>query len=452
MCLSVCAEAQSLSWQKLYNGPGIFYDDEGYGICKADSDNLYIIGKTLININPFSRIYLIKINKFGDTLWTRTFIASGESNSDGLAITSSDNGSCVLTGRSDSAFTIKVGPDGNILWKKNYFNDGTSHIKIIRTIDNGYAMLSSTSELMKLDSSGNFVWKYSYQQYFNIGCFTESYDGNFIVSGHNWDSSFIAKISSIGNIVWVNGFRIRDFLFSPESIIKANTGYSVSGFASIGGLTVCKFDSSGNLINYISYQPDTLERHSDLKLYKNKHYLLLSNVEEQNVSHYSKLRVLDTSGAILTTKYFRLSEGNRLRQIEIANNNDVLFIGEGDDKRFPGSENIYCIRTDSTFNAPPVIGINSHNSIINNFSLRQNYPNPFNPSTKISYSLKKSSEIELKLFDINGRLVKIIESGFKPDGSYEINFSVEGLSSGVYFFSLYSKGILMDTKKAVMIK
>jgi hypothetical protein len=46
-------------------------------------------------------------------------------------------------------------------------------------------------------------------------------------------------------------------------------------------------------------------------------------------------------------------------------------------------------------------------------------------------------------------MIKIIESGFKPAGSYEINFSAEGLSSGVYFFSLYSEGILMDTKKAM---
>ena len=452
MCLNVCGKAQSLSWQKLYNGPGNA-NDGGNGICIADSDNLYIVGTTLVEISPFSRIYLLKINKLGDTLWTRILSASANSNSQGLSITPSDNGSCVLTGYSEWAFAIKVDSDGNILWKKTYFNDGTSRIKIIRTIDNGYAMLSSTSEIMKLDSSGNFKWKNSYQEYFNIGCFTETNDGNFIVSGFNWDSSYIAKINSTGDIVWKRGFLIRDFLISPESIEKINSGYAISGQATIGGMSICKFDTSGNLLNYYSFNSDSLEKNSSLKIYKQNKFLLLSNFYSFSSSvQYSKLRVIDTSGTILTIKYFRLSEGNELNQIEIANNNDVLFIGEGDDKRFPGSENIYCIRTDSTFNAPPVIGINSHNSIINNFTLHQNYPNPFNPSTKISYSLKKSSAIELKLFDINGRFIKIIESGFKPAGSYEINFSAEGLSSGVYFFSLYSEGILMDTKKAVVMK
>lgn len=104
------------------------------------------------------------------------------------------------------------------------------------------------------------------------------------------------------------------------------------------------------------------------------------------------------------------------------------------------------------FNINGIVGISENNSAINNFTLNQNYPNPFNPSTIISYSLKKSSSIELKLFDINGRMIKIIESGFKHAGSYEINFSAEGLSSGVYFFSLYSEGILMDTKKAIVLK
>lgn len=105
------------------------------------------------------------------------------------------------------------------------------------------------------------------------------------------------------------------------------------------------------------------------------------------------------------------------------------------------------------FNKNGIVDINNQSSFIPlDFKIEKVYPNPFNPSTKISYSLKKSSAIELKLFDINGRMIKIIESGFKPAGSYEINLSAEGLSSGVYFFSLYSEGILMDTKKGVVLK
>ncbi len=105
------------------------------------------------------------------------------------------------------------------------------------------------------------------------------------------------------------------------------------------------------------------------------------------------------------------------------------------------------------YNKNGIVGIQNQNSIIpTNFKIEKIYPNPFNPSTKIFYSLKKSSGIELKLFDASGRFVKLIQSGFKPAGSYELNFSSEGLSSGVYFISLFSDGILADAKKAVLLK
>lgn len=105
------------------------------------------------------------------------------------------------------------------------------------------------------------------------------------------------------------------------------------------------------------------------------------------------------------------------------------------------------------FNPNGIVGINiSTANIPAEYKINKIYPNPFNPATKISYSLKKSSNIELKLFDLSGRFVRLIQSGFKPAGSYEINFTSEGLSSGVYFISLYADGILADTKKAVILK
>ncbi len=90
--------------------------------------------------------------------------------------------------------------------------------------------------------------------------------------------------------------------------------------------------------------------------------------------------------------------------------------------------------------------------IAKDFSLSQNYPNPFNPSTIINYQLSAAGNISLNVFDANGRLTKILESGYKRQGSYSISFSGENLSSGIYYYSLYSDGVLMDTKKAILLK
>jgi hypothetical protein len=97
-------------------------------------------------------------------------------------------------------------------------------------------------------------------------------------------------------------------------------------------------------------------------------------------------------------------------------------------------------------------GINTSVSIPDKFTLSQNYPNPFNPNTVISYKLSVAGNISLNVYDANGRLIKILESGFKPAGEYSTSFSAEELSSGVYYYSLYADGVLMDTKKAVVMK
>ena len=42
------------------------------------------------------------------------------------------------------------------------------------------------------------------------------------------------------------------------------------------------------------------------------------------------------------------------------------------------------------------------------FSLYNAYPNPFNPSTTIGYELPYAMSISLNIYDISGRLVKIL--------------------------------------------
>lgn len=87
----------------------------------------------------------------------------------------------------------------------------------------------------------------------------------------------------------------------------------------------------------------------------------------------------------------------------------------------------------------------------NSVTLNQNYPNPFNPITNITFSLKKGSKIKLVISNILGRQVETVTSGFYNSGQHNITFNAQNLSSGTYFFSLYTEQKML-TKKMVVIK
>ena len=56
------------------------------------------------------------------------------------------------------------------------------------------------------------------------------------------------------------------------------------------------------------------------------------------------------------------------------------------------------------------------------FSLGSNYPNPFNPVTFIPYTLPRKLSINLAIYDILGRRVKLLEDGEKPAGNYQVQW------------------------------
>lgn len=104
------------------------------------------------------------------------------------------------------------------------------------------------------------------------------------------------------------------------------------------------------------------------------------------------------------------------------------------------------------YNPNGVIGINENSNItLPTFMLITNYPNPFNNSTKIKYTLNKSSNISLNIYDIRGNKISEIFKGYRAAGKYEYDFTTENLSSGVYFIILNS-GNEIISKKIILLK
>lgn len=98
-----------------------------------------------------------------------------------------------------------------------------------------------------------------------------------------------------------------------------------------------------------------------------------------------------------------------------------------------------------------VTGINQYAAEVKEFQLYQNYPNPFNPSTSISFYMPEWNRVTLKVFDISGREINEVYSGFLPEGKHIKYWNGENYSSGIYYYTLQS-GPFSQTKKFALIK
>lgn len=85
------------------------------------------------------------------------------------------------------------------------------------------------------------------------------------------------------------------------------------------------------------------------------------------------------------------------------------------------------------------------------FVLCQNYPNPFNPSTIITYTIAKSGNVRLTVYDVLGREIESLVNRIQQPGQYTVQWSPEGLANGVYVYKLESGGFV-DVKKLLYIK
>jgi len=93
--------------------------------------------------------------------------------------------------------------------------------------------------------------------------------------------------------------------------------------------------------------------------------------------------------------------------------------------------------------------------------LLQNYPNPFNPETWIPYQLRESSEVVIRIYNVQGQLVRTLNLGHRKAGFYlgrvraaywdGLNSTGEKVASDIYFYQIKA-GDFSATRKMVIVK
>jgi hypothetical protein len=165
---------------------------------------------------------------------------------------------------------------------------------------------------------------------------------------------------------------------------------------------------------------------------------------------FATIKYNNTGTEVWVTRYN--GSGNnedRAYAIVVDNSDNVYITGSSMNGSLLGSEDYLTIK----YSPQDLVSIQTVNTEIpSKYNLYQNYPNPFNPETSIRFSVPKSSNVTIQVFDITGKLVSTLaKDELVSAGTKEVKFNGSNLASGIYFYTLKA-GDFSDTKKMILVK
>lgn len=85
------------------------------------------------------------------------------------------------------------------------------------------------------------------------------------------------------------------------------------------------------------------------------------------------------------------------------------------------------------------------------YELVQNSPNPFNPVTSVGFSLARSGNVRISVYDASGRLVESLADRHFTRGYHQVLFDGGDCASGLYFYTIQA-GEFHSAKKMVLLR
>ncbi|MCB0727490.1 MAG: T9SS type A sorting domain-containing protein [Ignavibacteria bacterium] len=382
-----------------------------------------------------NKIALQKISPGGDKLWGTDPIylaGAGTENFTYPAMVTSDNNSVILLWSGYSGNFLN--PVNYKLYSQKYSSSGTVNWKdTVYSLGNIQGFFTP-----KIFSDENGGALYVWQDYRSSGTIASSYVQHYSSTGTRFfplNGSEVSTDGAFSNFdAWAS--------YMPSTNETYLVWKQANGNQNLFGIYGQKFSSDGtrlwtdngrefipmgsnSYINQVCFTYDT-----------NIVYAFNESVFGSN-NNLLKAFSSDRNGIIQwggTVKDISSISSPKSKVVATISSLGVTKIVWSDDRN--ANRDIYA----QNINSNGTLGNTGVNIVNNNqpaeFELFQNYPNPFNPGTIISYSLKNSGYVKLKIFDILGNEVSELVNKEQNSGSYQISFDGTGLSSGVYYYTL----------------
>lgn len=428
--------------------------------------------------------FVAKFDPDGNHIWSQNY-GSEFYYAEAMGVAVNDLGHIIVTGEFRDTIDFGGGPLTAVGWSNIFvveFDPIGNHIWSQR-----YGNLAGQGNSISIDQFGNVLLSGQYSSSVDFGC------GQ--LEGAN--DIFITKLDSDSACIWSNscehsmdGFVYYDWLTTDNSGNVMITGYfeDTSDFGggpltSAGGfdIYIAKFDTNGNHL-----WSDRFGNNGD----DGAHSIatdMLDNVIVTGSFYYYDIDFgggnlinagrddvflvkFDPNGNHLWSKSYGDSLYSSGRCVATDEANNIITAGDfygrinlgGDTFLNTGDCDMYIAKLDSNGNHIWSYRFGNwygtdvdDNRLELNFELSV-YPNPFNLHTTISYTLHIPSQTILKVYDVNGRLVRTLLNEFKIPDNYNVMW--DGcdsnhlpVASGIYFIHLESGG-KSTTKKIVLTK
>ena len=500
--LSATAQQMDVAWGVQLGTSG---EDFPKGVATDPLGNCYVVGQTdgaLAGDAQGSKdMFVIKLSASGEILWKDQVGTSGAEDGQGIAVDSEYNVYAFIQtnrtlgeenfGRYDMVLR-KYNADGDVLWTKQFGSSGNDYSAGIKvglsnqvylvgrsTGDWASDNLGSTDVIVAtFDSDGQQLWL---TQFGSSGAdegrsITFNASGDVFVVGQTMGSiegqnqgdqdGFFAKLNSAGELQWVKQFGTSSKDQASGIALDGNSNIYIGGwtYGKIGDRIVGGgdaylgyFDSEGEPIWIKQFGTGNWDgSHGMATIEDGTGDVLLGGCWQWPACH-GWVRRYNTSGELVWEKliYDSPSKSSCGQTVAIDPMGDVYHVGGTDDNLFTtaaGQNDAWAVKiSSSTGVAEPRHGKNP-----DSFQLNQNYPNPFNPSTKIDYSLQKTSHVRLIISNTAGQVVKTLVDDIQPEGVHDVVWDAkdeagQSLSSGIYFCQL-SAGKTVENIKMILMR
>jgi len=120
------------------------------------------------------------------------------------------------------------------------------------------------------------------------------------------------------------------------------------------------------------------------------------------------------------------------------------------DKNLPTGKYFYRLKQidlDGRFNFSNILPIDVNGKL--SYELNQSFPNPTHGASTITYSIPVKSQVTLTVYDMQGRVVRVLQNGERAAGKYAVTVPSDLLKKGVYYYKLEA-GEFKSTRKMIV--